>query len=186
MDDPNTTLMKKIAEGDALAFRMLATQLSGRMFGLAYRLMGGDAAAAEDAVQDALIKWWTAAPNWRPTGKIESYVLTIVHRCCMDVYRKRRVTTEVPDTMADQAPSVEATMIDNDTRQTVMTQIDQLPERQRAAVLMSYFEGHSNRQIADHLAVSEQAVESLLVRARRTLGQTLQDTDIASFAMKKD
>lgn len=185
MDDPNITLMTKIAKGDHIAFRTLATQLSGRMFGLAYRLMGGDAASAEDAVQDALIKIWTAAPNWRPTGKVESYVLTIVHRCCMDVYRKRRVTMDVPDTMADAAPSVEETMMDTDTRRAVMTQIDRLPERQRAAVLMSYFEGYSNRQIAGTLAVSEQAVESLLVRARRTLGQTLQDTDIAPFAMKE-
>lgn len=177
-------LMKKVTKGDAVAFRCLATRLSGRMFALAYRLMGNDRSAAEDAVQDAMIKWWTAAPNWQPTGQVQSYVLTIVHRCCMDLYRKRRPTTEVPDDLVDPTVTVVDRLEHEDRRQTVMSHIDRLPERQRAAVLMSYFEGSSNRQIAATLAVSEQAVESLLVRARRTLGQTLRTLDDFAYHEK--
>ncbi len=177
MNDTFDILMKKTAEGDQRAFRDLATRLSGRMFGLAYRLMGNNASAAEDAVQDALIKLWTSAPNYRPQGKLESYVLTIVHRCCIDLYRKRRPDSEISDIIPDTTPLIETQLIDRSARENIMIQIDRLPTRQRDAVLLSYFEGHTNRSIADILTVSEKAVESLLVRARRNLGQNWPQHD---------
>lgn len=143
------------------------------MFALAYRLMGYNRAAAEDAVQDALIKLWVNAPKWQPTGRVEAYVSTIVHHCCMDLHRKNRANDELPEDTPSLADGAGKTVFARERHGIIMRSINDLPERQRDALLLAYFGENSNRQIATYLKISEKAVESLLVRARRTLAQTL-------------
>lgn len=167
-------LMQKIAKGDRVAFRDLATQMGGRLFSIAYHLMNRDVAAAEDAVQDTLIKLWAHAPLWRPTGKASAYITTILHHTCMDLHRKAKPTSEVPETLADdRVQNVVDQMIANDQHRLLMQGINDLPDRQRTAVLLSYFGNESNRHIGETLNITEGAVESLLVRARRTLARDL-------------
>ena len=165
--------MESAAKGDQRAFRELTQALGQRMFALAYRLMSNNAAAAEDAVQDALIKLWVNAPNWRPSGSVAAYAMTIVHHCCMDLHRKARPTTEVPETLADHAPRTDDRLIEDEQRNVLMNGINRLPERQKTALLLSYFGEESNRRIGEMLNISEGAVESLLVRARKTLARDL-------------
>ena len=167
-------LMRACAGGDQNAFRALATRLGGRMFALAYRLMGQNRAAAEDAVQDALIKLWTSAPRFQPTGRVEAYASTIVHHCCMDLHRKNHGQTyELDEEAPAAAPTREDTMYAQQRHSMLMDGIETLPERQRTALLLAYFGENSNKEIATYLKVSEGAVESLLVRARRTLAHVL-------------
>lgn len=183
MDEPSEVLMRKIAGGDARAFRTLTTRMGGKLFGLAYRLMNNDASAAEDAVQDTLIKLWTSAPNWKPTGKVEAYVMTILHHTCMDLHRKTRKTVVIPDDLVSPDQNATDHLIKQDQHKQLLTGIDTLPERQRTAVLLSYFGEESNRRIADILKISEGAVESLLVRARKTLARELPQ-DLRQIAQK--
>ena len=144
------------------------------MFALAYRLMGGNRAAAEDAVQDALIKLWTNAPRYEPRGKVEAYASTIVHHCCMDIHRRNaHGLDELGDDLPSHAPSAAQDYLAQQRHTQLMSGINTLPERQRTALLLAYFGDTSNRQIAQTLQISEKAVESLLVRARRTLAQVL-------------
>lgn len=165
--------MKQVAGGDPIAFRLLATQLGGRMFALSYRLMNGNRANAEDAVQDALIKLWRSAPQWESRGRVEAYVSTLVHNCCMDLHRKTRPSTELQDDMIDTDENT-VSLIDRDQRNDVLMRgIKALPDRQRSVLLLAYFGDTPNKQIAHALKISEGAVESLLVRARRNLAATL-------------
>lgn len=172
-DSQLATWIRQCATGDQHAFRALATALGGRMFALAYRLMGDDATTAEDAVQDALIKIWVNAPRYQPTGRVASWVSTIVHHCCMDLHRKAKPHVELdPETEWDQMSATQ-NLYNQERKQKLAAGLHGLPERQRRAVLLSYFGDNSNQQIARMLNVSEGAVESLLVRARRTLARTL-------------
>lgn len=166
-------LMKQVAAGDHIAFRALATHLSGRMFALAYRLMNGNRANAEDAVQDALIKLWRSAPRWEARGRVEAYVSTLVHNCCMDLHRAARPESELQDDMIETDDHTVA-RIDRAQRDDVLMRgIKALPDRQRSVLLLAYFGDTPNKQIAHALKISEGAVESLLVRARRNLAATL-------------
>lgn len=184
MDDPYRTLMEQSAKGDARAFGALTHAIGQRLFALAYRLMGNNAAAAEDAVQDALIKLWTHAPRWQPTGTVLSYALTVVHHCCMDIHRKRKVTTELQDYMPDDTEPVLERLADDQERSVLIKGINRLPERQKMAVLLSYFSDESNRRIGEIMNISEGAVESLLVRARKTLARDLPPEFATAFGQK--
>lgn len=169
-------LMTRCAAGEHSAFRALARHLGGRMFALAYRLLGYNRAAAEDAVQDALIKIWVTAPNWQPTGRVEGWVSTIVHHACIDIYRKGHETDELTDTMpVFVSPSAPQELYTRERKNILMAGVNTLPDRQRQVVLLAYFGDTSNREIARTLNISVGAVESLLVRARQSLAQTLPD-----------
>lgn len=176
MDDPHRTFMEQAAKGDQRAFADLTHAIGQRMFALAYRLMGNNASQAEDAVQDALIKLWVNAPRWQPTGTVLSYALTVVHHCCMDLHRKRKETSELSDYISDNADPVVDQLIVSEERTVLMNQIGKLPDRQKTAVLLSYFGDESNRKIGEIMNISEGAVESLLVRARKTLARDLPQT----------
>lgn len=165
--------MIKCAAGDQGAFRDLARALGPRMFALACRLLNGNRANAEDAVQDALIKLWRSAPRWENRGRVEAYVSTLVHNCCMDLHRSAKPTSELQDEMAETGENATRTMYLNQRNDLLMQSIKALPDRQRSVLLLAYFGETPNKQIAHALKISEGAVESLLVRARRNLAQTL-------------
>jgi RNA polymerase sigma-70 factor (ECF subfamily) len=82
------------------------------------------------------------------------------------------VVQEAPE-MPDPAPGAEESLVAAERRRHVEAALARLPDRQRAAVILSYYEGLSNAEVAGALDVSVGAVESLLVRARRGLAQML-------------
>jgi RNA polymerase sigma-70 factor (ECF subfamily) len=169
-------LMERAAKGDETAFRQLATALTQRMFNLAYRLMGYHRDAAEDVVQDALIKLWKSAPNWKPTGSLEAYASRLVYTTCMDSYRRRKPTEEIPETLATNDNDADDYIIIRQQRDALMDAIDRLPQRQKDATLLFYMNEFSQAHVAKILGTSEKAVEHLLARARKHLKEMLPAT----------
>ena len=167
-----TQLMLETAKGDQVAFRKLARNLSQRMFNLAYRLLGTRRSQAEDAVQEALMKLWRTAPNWRPDAPVTAYASRLVYTCCMDIHRKQRPTEELPEELA--APdTILDEMVSHDQRRVLLKTVDKLPDRQRQAILLHYMGEHSQRDVASILGTTEKAVERLLARARVNLRELL-------------
>jgi RNA polymerase sigma-70 factor (ECF subfamily) len=102
---------------------------------------------------------------------------------CLD--RKRRPTMapiEAAGDPADSRPDAEATLAKSQQDRHVASALQALPERQRAALVLSYFEGLSNVEAAGALELSVSALESLLVRARRALRQELQSRGVETGA----
>jgi RNA polymerase sigma-70 factor (ECF subfamily) len=164
----NDLLMQRVAKGDTKAFRHLAHALGQRMFNLAYRLLDGQRAAAEDAVQEAMIKLWRNAPKWKPDGSVESYISRLVYTASMDQRRKHKPYDEIPEELsATENPFEDAMKHQN--RQHLLAAIETLPERQRQAVLLHYMEDQSQNSVAKILGTSEKAIERLLARARTQL-----------------
>lgn len=168
----NIQLMHKVAKGDQVAFRALANALANRMFHLAYRLTGYQRSLAEDAVQEALIKLWRSAPNWQPTGSVESYVSRIVYTCCMDMHRKARPAEEIPEDYAVHDTILE-TILNKEQRSLLLGAIEKLPERQKDAILLHYMGEHSQRHVAQMLGTTEKGIERLLARGRKRLRELL-------------
>ena len=178
-DRSDDELMRLAGGGDHAAFSALVARHLRRAGSVAGRVMGSRA-EAEDVVQEAFLRAWLKAPDWQPaeTGgaKFSTWFYRVVMNLCID--RKRKPGTapleaagEIPDPGADGFAHVAA----GETRQRVAAALEQLPERQRAALTLCHYEGMSNIEAAEILDLSVGAVESLLVRARRNLRGALSD-----------
>jgi RNA polymerase sigma factor (sigma-70 family) len=171
VDDPDAVLLVRYAEGDETAARLLTVQLSPRVFGHAFRVLG-DGAEAEDVTQEALMRLWKIAPQWR-TGeaKVSTWLYRVVANLCTDRLRKRRGGIPLEDIAepADPAESAEAKLQRGAREDALQTALDALPERQRQAVVLRHIEGLANPEIAEILDIGIEAVESLTARGKRAL-----------------
>ncbi|MGE0751738.1 MAG: sigma-70 family RNA polymerase sigma factor [Variibacter sp.] len=163
------SLMQRVACGDQQAFRTLAQRHSSRAAGLARRMMGSEA-DAEEIVQEALLRVWINAPRWRPLATFRTWFYRIVFNLCLS--RRRRpvaLALEAAGEVVDPALGPADILERDETERRVAAAIDALPERQRAAILLTYREELSNAEVAAVIDTSISGVETLLVRARRSL-----------------
>ena len=167
-------LMARVAGGDRRAFTELVGRHLGRSTSTAQRMLG-DAAEAEDVAQEAFTKLWVYAPRWRPDGaKFTTWFYRVLVNCAIDRQRKARGVPldSVPEPL-DPRPDASRLVNEAEVARHVAAAVASLPERQRAAVTLCYYEGLGNIEAAEVLEVSVGALESLLVRARRTLKERL-------------
>jgi RNA polymerase sigma-70 factor (ECF subfamily) len=172
--DSDEALVDRVAAGDATAYRQLVDRHLARTLRLARRLTG-NASDAEDVTQDAFLRLWQHGHRWQPgRARFTTWFYRIVVNLCID--RRRRpafAPLEAAGDPADDRPDAE-TEIDRELAARAVAQaLAGLPERQRAALVLSYYEGLSNAETAKILAISVGAVETLLVRARRNLRERL-------------
>lgn len=183
MDEANddAKLMQRIAGGDQRAFRDLMQRHLARTVRLATRVLGSTG-AAEDVAQEAFVRVWKHAGNWQDPkqagAKFTTWLYRIVLNLCIDEKRKRTFTDidAIPE-KADETPNAETNMQRREKSKRVKAALEQLPERQRAAFILCFYEDYSNKDAADMLGISVKAIESLLVRARRMLRDLLQDEE---------
>ena len=150
-----------------------------RLHAVAARTLG-DAALAEDVVQETFLKAWDAAAKWEPgRARFSTWLHRVTLNRALDHLRRTRPLTgvELPD-HADPAPSADAAIVATERRSAALTAISALPDRQRAAVAL-YTEGVTQREAAAALDITEGAYESLLVRARRALRTAILETEHA-------
>ena len=168
-------LLVAFGNGDALAARDLTARLAPRVMGFAARQLRGDRAEAEDVTQEAMLRLWKIAPEWRQgEAKVTTWLYRVTANLCTDRLRRRRGVDidEVPEP-EDDAPGVEAAMIATDRALALEMALAQLPERQRVAVVLRHLEGRTNPEIAEVLEISVEAVESLTARGKRALAAIL-------------
>ncbi len=168
------TLLAQFATGDQAAARALTARHLSRVFNLARRMLS-DTAEAEDITQEAMLKLWKIAPDWRSgEAKVSTWLYRITSNLCIDRLRKRRsVGLDKAPEPVDPSDSAELGMQKQDRARALHKAIQTLPERQRLALIMRHFDEMPNPEIAAVLETSVEAVESLLSRARRALTATL-------------
>ncbi len=174
-DQSDEDLLAAYADGDQAAARALMMRHTPRVLSLATRMLR-DQAEAEDVAQEAMLRLWKIAPDWRVgEAKISTWLYRVASNLCTDRLRKKRGIglDEAPE-IEDDAPGAEAQMITADRSAALRTAMDSLPERQRLALSLRHFEELGNPEIADIMEVSVEAVESLLARARRALAAELE------------
>jgi len=176
-DMSDEDLLALYANGDQAAARALMLRHAPRVLSLAKRLLK-DTAEAEDVTQEAMLRLWRIAPDWR-TGeaKVSTWLYRVGSNLCTDRLRKKRGVglDEAPE-IEDETPNVEDQMIAADRGRAVHRAMERLPDRQRLALTLRHFEEQSNPEIALVLETSVEAVESLLSRARRTLAADLSSS----------
>jgi RNA polymerase sigma-70 factor (ECF subfamily) len=137
--------------------------------------MLNDRAEAEDLAQEAMLRLWRIAPEWRQgEAKVSTWLYRVVTNLATDRLRRRRGVglDEAPE-IPDGAASALERMIEDDRAQALELALAQLPARQRQAVVLRHLEGMSNPEIAAAMEIGVEAVESLTARGKRALAALL-------------
>lgn len=172
--EDDAALMRRVASGDAEALGLISERYTPMLFSVAWRMLG-DAAEAEDVVQEAITRVWVKASGWTPVGGgLGGWLRRIATNLCLDRKRKQAFVSDedVPE-RADESPAADALIDEDRRRQAVAAAMQALPDRQRAAIVLTYYEGASNAEAAATLGLGVKALESLLVRARQGLSRNL-------------
>lgn len=173
---PTEALLQLYANGDPEASRALTRRLLPRVLSHAERLLS-NRAEAEDVAQEAMLRLWKIAPDWR-TGeaKVTTWLYRVTGNLCTDRLRRRRGVglDDVPEP-EDDTPSPADHMHQNARAEALQAALNRLPERQRQAVILRHIEEFGNPEIAEIMNISVEAVESLIARGKRAL-----TTDLAA------
>ena len=166
-------LLARTAAGDQAAFRQLLGRHLPRMVATARRLLGGDA-DAEDVAQEAALRLW------RNSARIEvgeaglgGWLYRVTTNLALDRIRGRR--SDGPDALelVTVPPDQQRLLVERDLGTRVDKELQALPERQRAALVLCHFEGLSMSDAGEIMGISAEAIESLLARGRRALRTAL-------------
>lgn len=172
-------LVQQVADGDRKAFGVLLSTHQLPLVRFTRRMLG-DYAVADDIVQETFVRLWTRAGSFNSANaRLTTWLHNIAHNLCIDSFRRNSRLEFTDDDARLERSGVGPDNVLEDTQNAkrVRTAVQMLPERQRSALLMCHYQGLSNRDAAEILGVSVDALESLLARARRYLKKELLSND---------
>ena len=171
-------LMAQISSGDQAAFGVLVRRHTQKFYALAYRMLSNKA-QAEDVVQDCFLKIWKNPSLWDPNrkAKFTTWFYRMVVNLSLD-YNKKKKATGMPENyeVADTANQSED-LIRKEQKEMLEKSLEELPERQRIAINLCFYESVSNKEAAEILDINIKALESLLMRAKTTLKKKFRNYD---------
>lgn len=170
--------VEKARAGDRLAFEKLYRSHCDHIYGLCWRLCGGDSALAEDMVQEAFVRAW----NKLDLFKGDSRFSTWLHRLAVNVVlsdRRIRVKRLRREQVFDE--NIERLQVgDRDVtaglRQDLEAAIAGLPERARTVLILYDIEGYRHDEIAEMTGMAVGSSKAQLHRARKLVREVLEDT----------
>lgn len=174
--DDDTELVERAGTGDCAAFEELYRRHRDRVYGLLWRLAGGDAALAEDWLQEAFVRAWQKLDTFRG----ESRFGTWLHRLSANVAlsdRRMRLRRVGRETVLDDATERLAAG-DRDVRAPdqldLEAAIGRLPERARTVLVLYDIEGYSHGEIAEMTGMAVGSSKAQLHRARKLVREALE------------
>jgi RNA polymerase sigma-70 factor (ECF subfamily) len=174
--DEDSALVERAGRGDRAAFEELYRRHRDRVYGLLWRLAGGDAALAEDLLQEAFVRVWQKLDSFRG----ESRFGTWLHRLSANVAlsdRRIRLKRVQRETVLDEAAERTATG-DRDVRAGQQMDLERaiaaLPERARTVLVLYDIEGYSHAEIAELTDMAVGSSKAQLHRARKLIREGLE------------
>ena len=179
-DIDDNGLVARIVKGDHQAFAQIVERHSAMFYRAAYRNVQNEQ-QAEDVVQDAFLKLWDRPQAFDPAKGVQftTWFYRVVTNAAIDALRKSKSGSHVGDgqsvldMVCDDAPPVDEHIIEHEKSLRLERAIARLPVRQRAALNLCVYEGLSNKEAAQVLGVGVKALESLLMRRKKTLKDDL-------------
>ncbi|MFF0144412.1 RNA polymerase ECF family sigma subunit [Amycolatopsis sulphurea] len=162
------------AAGDPQAFSELVRRHRDRMWAVALRTLR-DPEEAADALQEAFISAFRAAGKFRAESQVTTWLHRIVVNACLDRIRRRqaRPTVPLPEAGFNEPAAPGDSMAQRETSLLVRQALDQLPEDQRAPIVLVDVEGYSVAETAKLLGIAEGTVKSRCARGRGKLAKVL-------------
>lgn len=161
------------------AFSILMARHLDKVRALAWRTLQSHA-DTDEVAQEVFLKIWHKPDRFKPgKAKFSTWLFRVTLNACIDRQRKTKTVPIEPfeTVLRDEKPTPEQALSKDQQNQQrgerVNNALQNLPDRQRQAIILSHFEGISNIEAAQILDTSVEAVESLLGRARRSLKAAL-------------
>ncbi|HUY12111.1 MAG TPA: sigma-70 family RNA polymerase sigma factor [Terriglobia bacterium] len=182
--DSDLELMLRVRSGDADSFEVLLNRYRARLVSYFSRMVR-DPALAEDLAQEVFLRVYKARNRYRPDARFTTWLYRIATNLALNAIRDRKVDGyAVADDgfdmepaaarIPDKKPTAEQELMDCDREKLIRGAVEDLPDNQRAAVILHKYQDVDYRQIAKVLNVSEGAVKSLLFRAYENLRRRLE------------
>ncbi len=191
-DEQDIIWMMRVRAGDRQAFGELVECHQQRVVGTVARMLGSDAADAEDIGQQVFLRVWKSAARYEPSAKFTTWLYTITRNLVFNEMRRRKnrpVVSLEAETSRDAhgrgrddtdarfedgaAVSPDAHLLQAELQGAINAAIAELPETQRLALVLRRYEDLSYEEIAEVLTLTVPAVKSLLFRARALLREKL-------------
>lgn len=178
--DEDAQLMLAFCAGDDAAFDLLFERWAGKLLRFLERMVR-DVAVAEELVQEAFLRVHGARERYTAEARFSTWLYRIATNLALNELRRPRQKNphrsaedeEAPELVA-KAPAIDDVVHARRESATVEAELAALPERQRAALVLSAVDGLSYSEVAETLGVSEKAVKALVHRARSTLAEKLR------------
>jgi len=197
-DFSDASLMQLTCSGKHDAYSEIVARHTDRYFSLAFRTLQS-VSDAEDIVQNAFIKLWQKPDLWNSNkSKFTTWFYRVIINACHDHIRKNKnhvsVDDEVLDAMVEPSTCEQSSLEQSETtrwqKKSLNAAIKALPLSQRDAINLAVYLAIPQKEVAEIMGVSVKAVESLLVRAKRTIAasiekQPLDTNDAVVFAEDK-
>jgi RNA polymerase sigma-70 factor (ECF subfamily) len=174
--DAEAAWVNMAREGDHAAFERLYREYCGRTYALCWRLCGGDAALAEDLVQEAFVRAWNKLDLFRG----ESSFGTWLHRLAANMalsdrrIRLRKVTREREFDEVVERTAIGAKDVTQGLRNDLEQAIASLPERARTVLVLYDVEGYRHAEIAEITGMAVGSSKAQLHRARKLVREALE------------
>ena len=152
---------------DEATFARVAQEYAGRLYAVAYRMLG-HRADAEDAVQRALTKCFAARTSYSPRWAVSTWLYRALSNVCIDELRKRRPAAVVAETDATAPPR-------GSERLELLRALEAVPRQARLLLALHYVDGLSYRELATVRGISVNTVKSQLARGKAIMKRALED-----------
>ena len=178
-------LMARIAKGDDSAFEILVNRHQVSILNLIYRFIG-DRTQAKDLAQEVFIRVWQSAKSYEPKAKFTTWLYRITANLCFNELKSARRRRwfqfhrsnednegSIEETFSDGSPTAEDLLLEKERSRQISDALQSLPDNQRMALVLKRYDDLTYAEIAQIIGCSVSAVESLLVRAKKTLQKKL-------------
>jgi len=184
---PDEQLIRALAQSDENALRLLVDRYSPSIYRFSVRYTG-DESLAEDVAQEVFLRLFLHAKKYTAGRSFKTWLFTIVRNVSIDLarpYSHRKSSSShfgddparedfTSELIVNGSPTQEDRMAARERQQMMVELLQDLPEKQRAAIILKYYEEMSTKEIAVVLGKSVSSVESLLARAKQNLAKLLK------------
>ena len=180
---PDADLLRAIARGDEESLAALYDRYRTILFGLLMRILN-NRAEAEDVLQEVFVQVWQRARDFDENrGKAFTWLVTLARSRAIDRLRslgsRSRAVDEATKETSDVVVDAVEDAINNERGEVVRAALKLLPETERATLLMAYFEGFSQSEIAERtntpLGTVKTRMRSGMAKLRESLGERVRD-----------
>lgn len=179
---PDHQLMSLIAQEDENALQLLIERHQKAVYGTILKMIG-DATEAEDLAQRVFIRVFQSAARYRPEAQFNTWLMTIVRNLVLNEYRRRNrkpweslfhSDDDEPREFADSTQRTAGELLQADElRSAIEIALQELPEKQRSAIILSRYHEMPYEEISKTLKISLSSTKSLIFRAREALKVSL-------------
>jgi RNA polymerase sigma factor (sigma-70 family) len=178
---PDGQLVELVAQRDAGALEALYDRYGRAAYSLARRILTEET-LAQDVVQEVFLSLWRDARRFDPgRGTVATYLLSMTHHRAVDVVRREenlrrwRTSDEGLELAPDPKARVEDEVEASERRAEVRSALAELPAAQREALLLAYFGGYTQREVAALVGVPLGTVKTRMAADMRKMKEALQD-----------